>query len=134
MKLRDLVISSTVVAFVMWALAGIYHKVVAATFYGAETGAEHEGVVVIFLAYLVLGFLMTYLYRQLYKTGADWKSGLKFGAIIGLLWVFPHELAMAGAHGESIPYVFKNAVWHVAEQGIGGVVIAVVLSRLDQLN
>jgi len=44
-------------------------------------------------------------------------EGLKFGALIGLLWVFPHDLAMAGAHGDSLSYVFKNAILHIVEQG-----------------
>ncbi len=50
--------------------------------------------------------------------------------VIGLLWVFPHGLAMAGAHGDSISYVFKNAAWHVVEQGVGGIVIGLVYGKL----
>lgn len=47
---------------------------------------------------------------------------------MGITWVFPHELAMAGAHaGTSIPYVFQNSAWHLVEQGLGGLVISFVL-------
>ena len=56
-------------------------------------------------------------------------SGLVFGALIGILWVFPHELAMVGAHGEPLAYVFKNAAWHAVEQGLGGIVVGLSYRR-----
>lgn len=54
-------------------------------------------------------------------------QGAKFGALVGLLWVLPHGLAMAGAHGTSVVYVLKNSLWHVFEQGLGGAVFASLL-------
>ena len=38
-------------------------------------------------------------------------------------------MLLAGAHGESISYAFKNAVWHIVEQGFGGVVIGFVYGK-----
>lgn len=113
----------------MWVLAGIWHTILAVQFYNAETEAKHEGLGLIFLAYLILGFLMTFLYQYGYAKGKPVLEGLFFGGIIGILWVFPHELAMAGAHGESIGYVMKNAVWHIVEQGVGGMVIGLVYKK-----
>lgn len=49
--------------------AGIWHEIVAVMFYTRETEANHEGVVIIFLAYLVLGLLMAYLYPLVDKGG-----------------------------------------------------------------
>lgn len=66
----------------------------------------------------------------IYKDETPVLNGLKFGMIIGALWVFPHGLAMAGAHGDSILYIFKNTAWHMVEQGIGGIVVAFVYSRI----
>ena len=113
----------------MWLLAGLWHKIVAVAFYSAETEATHEGTGIIFVAYLVLALLMTYLFSYYTKGEQPVVEGLKFGVILGLLWVFPHELAMAGAHGESLPYVFKNAIWHMVEQGLGGIIIALVYKK-----
>jgi hypothetical protein len=36
---------------------------------------------------------------------------------------------MAGTHGTSVISEVKNALWHMIEQGIGGVIIAVVLRK-----
>lgn len=114
----------------MWLLAGAWHELLAAKYYAAETGAKHEGTGVILIAYLVLGLIMAYMYPLGYKGGRPAIEGLRFGMLMGLLWVFPHELAMAGAHSTSIPYVFKNAAWHIVEQGIGGIIIGLVYWKL----
>ena len=72
------------------------------------------------VAYIVLALIMAYMYPLGNKGIKPALEGLKFGIIIGILWVFPHELAMTGAHGSnSIVYVFKNTGWHIVEQGIG---------------
>jgi len=115
----------------MWSLAGIWHELIMAKFYAEEALAKHEGVEIILLAYLVLSLIMAYMYPLVYKGGRPIVEGLKFGVIIGILWVFPHELAMAAAHGDSISYVFKNAAWHLIEQGFGGIIIGLIYGRID---
>jgi hypothetical protein len=113
----------------MWLLAGLWHELIMAKFYARETQATHEGTGIIFVAYMVLSTLMVYLYSRLSRGGRPAVEGLRFGIVIGLLWVFPHELAMAGAHGDSISYVLKNAAWHMVEQGAGGIIIGLVYGR-----
>ena len=116
---------------VMWLLAGLWHVVFMAAFYADEADASHEGTGIILIAYLVLGLLMAYMYPIGYRGGRPILEGLRFGMLIGLLWVFPHELAMAGAHGEPLAYVFKNAAWHVVEQGVGGIAIGLVYGKAE---
>ena len=116
-------------AVLMWAVAGLWHQVIMKQFYASETQATHEGTGIIFIAYLVLGLIMSYLYSKQQHGSEPLKEGLIFGVVMGLLWVFPHELAMSGAHGEPLPYVFKNALWHMVEQAFGGLVIAWVYQR-----
>ncbi len=129
MNMKKFIPASLAGGIFMWLLAGLWHGVIMARFYTAETHAAHEGTVIIFIAYMVLACLMAYLYPLLYKEGAPSVKGLWFGVIIGILWVFPHELAMAGAHSTSIAYVFKNAAWHIVEQGMGGVIIGFVYGK-----
>lgn len=130
MDIKKLALATLAGGVLMWVLAGVWHEILAAAYYTSETEAKHEGVGIIFLAYLVLGLLMAYLYPLVDRGGTTAVEGLRFGIVMGLLWVFPHGLVMAGAHGESISYVFKNAAWHVFEQGVGGIVIAYVYAKV----
>ena len=126
MNVKKLILSTLAGGFAMWVISGIWHNLILANFYSRETEATHEGIGILLIAYLVLSLIMSYMYPLGYKGGRPTIEGLRFGALIGLLWVFPHELAMAGAHGDSISYVFKNAAWHMVEQGLGGIVIGII--------
>ncbi len=129
MYLKRLTLAALIAGSAMWLLAGLWHTLIMASFYRQETEATHEGTGIILVAYLVLGAGMAYLYPRQEHRRRPVVEGLIFGMVIGLLWVFPHELAMAGAHGESIAYVLKNAAWHLVEQGLGGVVVALIYGR-----
>ena len=129
MQLRQHILGTLAAAAVMWAAAGIWHQLILAKFYAQATGATHEGTGIILIAYLILGALMSFLYSRISlggRAGRPVPEGLKFGVLIGVLWVFPHELALAGAHGESLLYPFQNAAVHMVEQGLGGIAIALV--------
>lgn len=126
MNIKKLVLSTVTVGFTMWVISGLWHNLILANFYASETEATHEGIGILIIAYLILGLFMAYLYPRFFQGGRPAIEGLKFGALIGLLWVFPHELAMAGAHGESLSYVFKNGEWHAVEQGLGGIVLGLI--------
>lgn len=125
MSIKRFILAAFVSGLVMWVVSGIWHNLILVQFYTVEKGAEHEGILILFIAYIFLGIFMTYFYSKLKKGDNYWFEGVKFGMIMGLLWVFPHELAMAGAHSEPLDYVFKNAIWHLVEQSFGGIVIAV---------
>lgn len=112
-------------ALSMWVVAGLWHNLILPGLYDS-LHAEHDGIGVLAIAYVILAILMVYLApRNLAEAGPT--RWFVYGATIGLLWVFPHGLAMAGAHGGSLTYVFKNAAWHALEQGIGGLVLGTAL-------
>ena len=129
MNVKKLVLATLTGCASMWLLAGLWHEILMVQFYTDKTSATHEGTGIILLAYLILALIMAYVYPLGYKGGQPAIEGLKFGVVIGLLWVFPHELAMAGAHGDSISYVLKNAAWHMVEQGFGGIIIGLLYGR-----
>ena len=131
MNWRKFVQATLVGGITMWIIAGVWHEIVMVNFYTSEAHSKHEGLGIILLAYMLLGALMAYLYPLSTKGGHLLFESLRFGVVIGLLWVLPHGLAMAGAHGESISYVFKNAAWHMIEQGAGGVAIGLSYSGLN---
>jgi len=130
MNTKKYLIAAITSSIVMVLLAGLWHKIIMVAFYTAETHAKHEGTGIIFLAYFVLSLIMAYLYPFYFQGKSSLLEGLKFGLLIGLLWVFPHELAMAGAHGTSISYVLKNGLWHLVEQGVGGMVLGFVYGKI----
>jgi hypothetical protein len=120
----------TAAALEMWVIAGLWHNLIVPTFYADAGHAEHKGIGVLLLSYAILAALMTYLYGRGAPAGFRLLNGFAFGGLIGFLWVFPHELALAAAHGDSYAYVFRNGAWHVIEQGLGGIVIALLWHAL----
>lgn len=129
MSLKKFALAALAGGVAMWILAGLWHMLLALAFYTEQTEATHEGTGTILVAYLILGALMAYIYPLGYRGGRPAIEGLRFGIVIGLLWVFPHELAMVGAHGGSILYVLKNAAWHMVEQGVGGIIVGLLYGK-----
>lgn len=127
-KLRSMIIATLVGGLGMWVTAGLWHNLVLPLF-NKSIEAHHDGLGIMLIAYLILAILMTYIYSLVYKGGKPIIEGLKIGVIIGILWVFPHGLTMAAAHDTSIFYEVKNALWHMVEQGIGGIIIAVIIGK-----
>jgi DMSO/TMAO reductase YedYZ heme-binding membrane subunit len=128
MKIKKLVISTLASGFVMWVTAGLWHNLIMANLYKDVT-EKHEGIGILLIAYFILALLMTYIYTRFYKKESPIKDGILLGALFGIIWVFPHQLAMAAAHGEPLLYVFKNGIWHIVEQGIGGLIIGVIYKK-----
>ncbi len=121
-KIFRLLLSLIFSGFVMWVVGGLYHNLIIPAV-NKNIHPHHEGLGITLLAYIILGFLMSYFYLNS-KDNIDslWK-GIKTGAIIGILWVFPHGLTMAAIHESSIGYQIKNTLYHVIEQGIGGIIV-----------
>jgi len=133
MDIKKLLLTAVPGGFGMWVVAGVWHNLIMAHLY-AEVHATHDGIGLLLIAYLILALLMSYLYQLSYRGGSPIMEGVKIGVVVGILWVFPHGLAMAGAHDESLPYVFKNTAWHIVEQGVGGLLIGLVYLKLMKLN
>ena len=128
MNMKKFLLATIAGGITMWIVAGIWHNIIMANFYNKQH-AEHEDITLLIIAYLILAIFMSYLYPLFNKFKNRVLNGLLFGSIIGLLWVFPHDLALAGAHDTSLLYAIKNGAWHMVEQGIGGIVIALILGK-----
>ncbi len=129
MNLKKLILATLVGGLGMWIVAGLWHNLIMAKLY-KDVHATHDGIGLLLIAYFILALLMAYMCPLGYKGNGPLKEGLKFGALIGLLWVFPHGIAMVAAHGDTtIAYVIKNSLWHMVEQGIGGVIIALIYGK-----
>jgi len=131
-KLTRLTIAVFVGGFAMWVIAGLWHNLIL-PFFSKDIEAHHEGLFLMLIAYFILSFLMTYIYLISYRGGNRVLAGLKIGIVVGILWVFPHGLAMAGAHGTSVLYEINNALWHIIEQGLGGIIIAIIIGKINEV-
>jgi len=124
MNYKTLLKASLVSAVIMWMVAGVAHEILFEQFFADASHEGHKGPAVIFIAYCILALIMSYLF-SICPRGQRWVvDGMKFGALMGVLWVFPHGLAMAAAHSQSISHELINGVWHIFEQCLGGLVIA----------
>jgi len=81
------------------------------------------------LAYFMLSLLMTYAYPIFYKGGSPVIEGLKFGIFIGLIWILPLHILQLSIERVDLNMMLVDDPWHAIEQGIGGIVIALVYGR-----
>ena len=117
----------------MFILSGIWYMLIMEDFYKTNCyipARENPMMLYIALGYLILALLMTYLYSMSYKEGSPTKEGLRFGVLIGMLWVLPNGLVLYGAtHSGTRLLILVDTVWHLIEEGVGGIVIASIYGR-----
>ena len=56
-------------------------------------------------------------------------EGLRFGAVIGLLWWLPANVILSGIYETTLSSAFVDGAWHVVEGAAGGVVIGLLHAR-----
>ncbi len=117
---------------VMFSLSGLWYMVLMSGFYQRQSGAlmrEQFNFLFIVLGYIVLAFLMSLIYPAGYKGGSPAKEGLRFGVVIGLVAWFTTNLILHAVWKNTLAAALVDSVWHVVEQGIGGIVIALVYGK-----
>jgi len=117
---------------VMFALSGLWYMVLMAGFYRKQSEAlmrDQFNFLFIVLGYVVLAFLMSLIYPVGYKGGSPAKEGLRFGVLIGLVAWLTTNLVLHGVWKNTLAAALVDSVWHVFEQGIGGIVIALVYGK-----
>lgn len=122
-------LAAFVVAFL---LSGLWHVLLMADFYETNAaGAMREPPLFwsIALGYVVVGLIMSYMYPKGYEGGSPVGEGLKFGAVIGLLWWFATGLVLYGAQEGPFSIVLVDGAWHVIEEGLAGIAVALVYGR-----
>jgi len=132
MNVKKFVLAWMAAVVVALLLAFGWHLFLLADFYQAQSQAlarEEPNFVFIFVALLILYFLMALVYPMGYKGGSPVKEGFRFGALIGLIWVLPRSVGDHGIYNLPLTLVIVDSAWHVVQEGIGGIVIALVYGR-----
>lgn len=114
---------------VIFILSSLWYMVIMAGFYktqNAEIMREQFNFPFIVLGYLVLAFLMSYIYPIGYKGGPPVKEGLRFGVLVGLLVYLTTNLTLYGVWNFTLAGALVDAGYHVVEEVVGGIVIALV--------
>ena len=131
---RKFVLGALAVFVVGFLLSGLWHVVLMGDYYESVTAGGREAPIMsaVGLAYLVVGVIMAYMYPKGYEGGSPLAEGLKFGAIIGLLWWFPTNLILYAVQDGPASVIFLDGAWHVVEEGLAGVALAMVYGRASQ--
>lgn len=81
----------------------------------------------IVVAYLVIALLMAYIYPRGIEGESVFGNGIRFGVLMGLFLSLPISLILFSTLEDvSFGRVIAESVWHMIEQGTGGVVIAYI--------
>lgn len=81
-------------------------------------------------ALLLLAFIMAYLYPKGMEGDNKIMQGLKFGIIISVLFFVPCNLIQYSmTTALSLKAILMDAVLHAVEQGLGGIVVALVYGK-----
>ena len=117
---------------VMFGLSGLWHQALMGDYYAAimpsVTRAE-PNLVVIGCGYLITAAVMAVVFPIGYKGGSGVAEGLRFGAVIGLLWWLPSNVVLSGVYETTLASALVDGVWHIAEGAAGGVVIGLLHVR-----
>lgn len=130
--MKKKIASGLAASLVMLILGGAWHMGIMSSFYkmyAPSTAPANPNILIIAAGYLVLGFLMVHLYTMFENKTIS--TGLILGIIAGILWVTPHGIIMIAANGIPSHFILVDGLWHVVEEGIGGLVLALVYSKVS---
>lgn len=81
-------------------------------------------------AYLVMALVMAHMYPKGIEGTGIFGNGLRFGMLVGLLTAVPYSIMMYSTlQGGTVTMIVAEGVWHMIEQGLGGVAIAYAWGR-----
>ena len=132
MSIQRFLLTIALSCLVMATLSWLWHHSFMAALYQEHTALVREVSLMrlVVLAYLLLEVIMGVIYPKGYDGGNPLWEGLRFGALIGVLWTLPHDLVLYATGGNHTgTLIIVDAAWHIVEQAIGGVVVALMYGR-----
>lgn len=133
MKARTLLIPALAGFLVMAFLAWIWHGPLMGDYYDSLLGPatrEEPITEAVAAGYALLSVLMVWMYAKQERAGDPWADGVRFGALIGVLWSVPLQFVLFGTTSRPFAPIVIDAAWHLVEQGAGGLTIALIHHRI----
>jgi len=127
MKFSKYIYAARASFLAMFVLSTIWYLFLMADFFAQHRPAIARAAALIqyiVLGYLILAALMTFVYQMTNKTGRPAAHGFKVGALLGLIYFFPLSFGLYAIWQISAPAFLVDSLWHLFEQGVGGVVFA----------
>ncbi len=136
MDIKKLLFGAIAAFFAMFLLGYLWHAVLMVDFYqnnSGEIGAIFRAdtkVLFIGIGYFSLALVMSYIYPKGAAGDNRIMDGIKFGAVMGFVWVVPLLSVLYGATTVfSKTFVFGDGIYHIVEGAIGGAIIAMVYGK-----
>ncbi len=127
MNIQKFLLSAIGAGVVMSLLGGLWHMALMGDLYASDLNRAEPHMMLIIASYLILALLMAYIYPKGIEGTNKIANGIKFGVLVGLIWILPHSLILhATMEGGALKVLFIDAGWHMFEQACGGVVIALI--------
>lgn len=131
MNTKKYLLASVSALIVMFLLSWVGHEMLMPILLDSdpmESIYRSEPMIVgIMAAYLVIALIMSYMYPKGVEGDNVYGNGLRFGALIGVLISLPISLIFYSViDGLTFSHVVTETIWHIIEQGVGGVVIAYI--------
>ncbi len=82
---------------------------------------------VIALAHVLLTAFMAFPFTQSFPNPPGSLAGFQFGSLFGVIMTVPVYLLLYAAWNVSLRALLVDAGWHAIEQGVGGVLLGVLL-------
>jgi hypothetical protein len=129
-SLKKTLLSGLAASVPMFLLGAVGHGVLLRG-YREGTPLDRPMLPVLYLSVLVLATLMAFVYARVRPSGSAIRDGLFLGILFAITWTVPGGLSRFGAlQGVELGKIFADAAWHLIEEGVGGVVLVLVATRL----
>jgi len=137
--MKKIIMSWLLSFLVMFGLAGIFNSIIIADFVSENISSEllqqSPNMIFIIAGYTLLALLMTLLFsRVVNENQYSVKYGFVFGVFSSIFWLLPYSLVLHGVYNFPSIALLIDSGWALIEQGLGGVVIALVHKKLTKNN
>ena len=132
--MKRIVLAAVAAAIAMFSLAGLYTGVLVRAFIASHVDPvmlrASPNLALVFAGYAMLALLMTLLFARVVRvTGSPAWVGVRFGLISGICWLMPYSLVLFGVYRFPYAVLPMDFVWALIEQGMGGLIIGLVLGK-----